>query len=78
MRMEAGRAEVLGICHQRRSQQVRRRRVRAFRRWLTTLIEEQAASERTSPKKAVDNLSPYAVECLRPGERQKPAPLRGL
>ena len=44
MRMEAGRAEVLDICHRRRHKQVSRRRVRAFGRRLTALIGEQAAS----------------------------------
>ena len=44
MRMEAGGAEVLGICHRGRPNEVRRRRVRAFWRWLTALIGERAAS----------------------------------
>ena len=44
MRMEAGRAEVFGICHRRRPKQVSRRRVRPLRWRLTALIGEQAAS----------------------------------
>ena len=43
MRMEARRAEVLGICHRQRRKQVSRRRVCAFRWRLTALIGEQAA-----------------------------------
>ena len=45
MRVEAGRAEVLDICHRGRRQRFRRH-VCAFRRWLTALIGEQAASYR--------------------------------
>ena len=67
MRLEAGRAEVLGICHSRRPKKVRPRRVRAFRWWLTALIGEQAASL----QKAVDSLSLHAVECLRPNMAKK-------
>ena len=44
MRMEAGGAEVLGICHRQRPKQVSGRRVCAFRWRLTALIGEQAAS----------------------------------
>ncbi len=44
MRMEAGRAKVLGICHRWRPKQVSRRRVCAFRWRLTALMGEQAAS----------------------------------
>jgi len=46
MRMEARRAEVLGICHRQRRKQVSRRRVCAFRWRLTALIGEQAASSK--------------------------------
>jgi putative FmdB family regulatory protein len=44
MRLEAGRAEVLGICHRRHPKQVSRRRVCAYRWRLTALIGEQSAS----------------------------------
>jgi hypothetical protein len=42
VRTEAGGTPVLGVCH-RRHRQVGRRRVCAFRCWLTPLIGEQAA-----------------------------------
>jgi len=44
MRMEAGRAEVLHLCHHQPYKQVRRRPLRRCRRRLTALIGEQDAS----------------------------------